>query len=526
MSKFFLGFDSSTQSLTAIIIDFDAREVVYERSVNFDESLPHYGTKHGVLPSDDPKVAHAPPLMWAEGLDRLCEIMRRDKAPLGEIRSISGSGQQHGTVYLNKRAAAALAGLDTAENLADALRDVFSRPTSPVWMDSSTTTECDEIRKTLGGAKVTAETTGSDTFERFSGPQIRKFHKENPDGYESARHIALVSSFMSSLLAGRISPIDHGDGAGMNLMDIKKKEWLPKALEATAPDLSERLPHPCVPWTIVGDASPYFARRYGLNRSAKCVAWSGDNPCSVIGLGLIDSGMVAISLGTSDTYFGTMNQCRTDPRSEGHVFGSPTGDYMTLICFKNGSLAREKIRDMYGMDWNQFSDALRQTPPGNNGKVLLPYFEPEIVPKVLKPGPHRFSLQKQDATGNCRAVVEAQMLSTRIHSEWMRVRPRQIYATGSASVNREILQVMADVHQCPVYRFDVSNSAALGAALRAAHGYFSHIGDAVPWGEIVRGFTEPTRGSRIDPNPDTLPIYDKLVRQYAALEAEVARELA
>ena len=104
-------------------------------------------------------------------------------------------------------------------------------------MDSSTAAECAEIREKLGGIRATAETTGSDTFERFTGPQIRKFYKTEPEAYAQTAGIALVSSFMASLLAGKIVPIDHGDGAGMNLMDIRKKTWHAGALVATAPDL-------------------------------------------------------------------------------------------------------------------------------------------------------------------------------------------------------------------------------------------------------------------------------------------------
>ena len=58
----------------------------------------------------------------------------------------------------------------------------------------------------------------------------------------TSAHIALVSSFMASLLAGKTAPIDHGDGAGMNLMDIRKKTWHPDALKATAPNLKKKLP--------------------------------------------------------------------------------------------------------------------------------------------------------------------------------------------------------------------------------------------------------------------------------------------
>ena len=71
MAKLFLGLDSSTQSLSAVIIDADRRKVVYEISLNFDQTLPQYGTQNGVLPNPDPLVKHSSPLMWAEALDRL-----------------------------------------------------------------------------------------------------------------------------------------------------------------------------------------------------------------------------------------------------------------------------------------------------------------------------------------------------------------------------------------------------------------------------------------------------------------------
>ena len=555
MARLFLGLDSSTQSLSAIVIDYDARKLVYETSLNFDKTLPHYGTQNGTLRSSDPLVVHSPPLMWAEALDVLFAQMKKDGVALGDILAVSGSGQQHGSVYLNDRAADAFANLNPAISLVENLSGTFARATSPIWMDSSTSAECAEIRQKLGGSKGTAQKTGSDTFERFTGPQIRKFYKAEPENYERTASIALVSSFMASILAGRIAPIDHGDGAGMNLMDIRKKTWHPDALKATAPRLKQKLPLLAESSRIIGPVSPYFAEEYGLNPDAQALVWSGDNPCSIIGLGLIQEGMVAISLGTSDTYFGSMKRCPEGFRGEGHVFCSPTGEYMTLICFKNGSLARERIRDQYGLDWNGFNRALANTPPGNNGGILLPWFEAEIVPRVNKPGIYRFDLDPNDAAANCRAVVEAQMMSMRLHSRWiypaqsgMKAKPSRIYATGGASTNTAILQVMADVMNCPVLRIEISKSAALGAALRAAHGWLVDSGKLVAqasvlaktvkpagrdhrrggtgacatylWQEIVAGFTDPIQNSEIKPNPKAARIYDKLIEKYAECERQ------
>ena len=69
MAKLFLGLDSSTQSLSAVVIDLGTRKVIYEQSLNFDRALPQYGARNGVLPNRDPLVKHSPPLMWAEALD-------------------------------------------------------------------------------------------------------------------------------------------------------------------------------------------------------------------------------------------------------------------------------------------------------------------------------------------------------------------------------------------------------------------------------------------------------------------------
>jgi len=56
MAKLFLGLDSSTQSVSAVVIDCDSRKVVYDKSLNFDKALPQYGTQNGVLPNADPLV--------------------------------------------------------------------------------------------------------------------------------------------------------------------------------------------------------------------------------------------------------------------------------------------------------------------------------------------------------------------------------------------------------------------------------------------------------------------------------------
>lgn len=515
----YLGLDSSTQSLTGLVIDTQTGQLDAEMSIHFDTHFKAaYGIDKGVLHLGGGQV-HSAPLMWAEALDLLLQTLRDKGCDLGQIQAVAGSGQQHGTVYLDEKAAAALGQLRGPAPLRDQLAGIFSRPTAPIWMDTSTTAQCQELEAGVGGCRALLELTGNTAFERFSGPQIRKFAQEEPDAYRRTAHIGLVSSYMASLLAGRLVPVDPGDGSGTNLMDIRSRQWSPRALAACAPDLERRLlpitpaDHPA------GPLSPYFVSRYGFAPGCQVFPFSGDNPCSLIGLGLVEPGQVALSLGTSDTLFACMDQPRVSEEGEGAVFASPDGThYMALICFLNGSLAREAVRDRHHLDWKAFGEALRQTPPGNQGALMLPYFAPEIVPKVAAAGVVRHSLDPNDPRAEVRAVIEAQALSSKIHSEWMGVAIHSLCVTGGASANEGILQIFADVHACPVHRFETANSAALGAALRAWHGHLEAGGTPKPWKEIVAPFAKPLPGSTIQPNPVATEVYKTLIQEYRELE--------
>ncbi len=522
IKEYFLGLDCSTQSLTGIIIDFESKKPVISRSLPFSEYFPHYDTDHGIIKFEDGKVVHSYPLMWVEALDLIFSKFKDAAIDLSLIKAISGSGQQHGTIYLNEKFCKALKNLNSTKNLKEQLENVFSRETAPIWMDSSTTRQCEEIRKSLGGKKNTIELTGSDTFERFSGPQIKKFYQENPEDYEKTKIIHLVSSFMASILLGDNAPIDHADGAGMNLMDIRKKIWSDKVLDATAPNLKNKLPNLIKSYHIIGTISSYFVKKYGFNPETILLPWSGDNPNSLIGVGLIEKGKAAISLGTSDTYFGFMEKLHTDPHGESHVFVSPTGDYMSLICFKNGAIAREKIKNKFNLSWDEFSKILEKIPPGNNGNIMLPYFLPEIVPHILNPKVYRFGFDENNKDANVRAIIESQILSMRHHSEWIGEKPNIIYATGGASKDTAILQIIADVNDVDVVQFEISNSAALGAALRSVKTYYDKNGVKKSWAEIVKDFTS-MRGTVISPRKKYRKLYDDMVFLYKEYEDFVLR---
>ena len=514
----YLGFDSSTQSLTATVVEItpSARRVVAEQVLVFDDELPEYGTSRGVVTSSDGRTVTAPAAMWAAALDLMMARLRDAGVDLPAVAAISGAAQQHGSVYLAAGAAASLAALDPGRPLIGQIGGLFSREQSPVWLDCSTTAECGALTAAAGGARELARLTGSRAYERFTAAQIRRFAERDAAAYARTDRVHLVSSFMASLLIGAEAPIEPGDGSGMNLMDIAAGQWSAAAVAATAPDLAARLPPLRPSWTVAGELSPYWRRRFGFG-PARVIAWTGDNPSSLIGLGLIEPGQLGISLGTSDTVFGPTPDPSPDPEGAGHVFGSPAGGYMALTCFANGSLARERVRDLYGLGWSEFSAMLRETPAGNGGALMVPWFVPEITPTADAPGPHRHDLDPADAARNVRAVVEGQAMSMRLHSHWIAPSVRVIRATGGAAQNREILQVIADVFDADVVRIAPPNAASLGAALRAFHADRLAEGTPLPWQDVVAGFTDPIAGSGARPDREAADAYRKLLPRYKEL---------
>jgi xylulokinase len=508
---YFLGLDSSTQSLSAIVVDTALGRVVVDESVNFGSDLPGYASPQGVLDHPDPRVRHSDPLMWVEGLELLLSRVQKKGFDWSTIAGIGGAGQQHGSVYLNCRLGERPP-FRTDRSLVEQVRPLLSYATSPMWMDSSTGEECREIAAAVGGPERVREISGSIPIERFTGPQIRKVWKTAPESYERTAEIHLVSSFIASLVAGTSAPIDLGDGAGMNLLELDTGRWHPGLLDATAPGLAAKLRAPAPSHAVVGNVAPYFIERYGFRSGVPVVAFTGDNPSSLVGMGAIEPGMRLFSLGTSDTVFAAMDGPRTDPNGYGHVFGNPAGGFMSLICFTNGSLAREHVAKRFNMTWQQFADAIQRTPAGNGGNLLLPFFTAETTPR-LDAGVELFGSEDfvawRDPAAAARAVVEAQALSMQRFSDWIGHKPRQLVLTGGASRNPGIQSVIADVFEAPVRILRVANASALGAALRAAH-----AAGGTSWDELFQTFVALDPSVHVKPNPSTRPAYDQLSRSF------------
>lgn len=118
-----------------------------------------------------------------------------------------------------------------------------------------------------------------------------------------------------------------------------------------------------------------------------------------------------------------------------------------------------------------------------------------------------------------RALIEGQMLHRKAVASDMGFNfgeNTRILATGGASANKSILQVMADVFNAPVYTQKTTEAALLGAAYRAKYGLYRHQHSDCKdsYFDFISKYL-PHHMQRIcDPSNGSKEIYDLMEQRY------------
>lgn len=460
--------------------------------------------------------------MWLEAVDLVLDRLKQAGLDFGRVQGISGAGMQHGTVFWSKDAENLLENLDAGKSLVEQLepgskgerKGAFAHPMSPNWQDASTQKQCDAFDSELGDPETLAKVTGSKAHHRFSGPQILRYRTKYPSHYEETARISLVSSFLASVFLGRIAPIDISDVTGMNLWEVNKGAWHDQLLALTAggqegvAELKKKLGHvPEDGGGAFGSVSRYFVQRYGFAKGCCIIPFTGDNPSTILSLPLRPSDAM-VSLGTSTTFLMSTPEYLPDPAY--HFMNHPTtpGLYMFMLCYKNGGLAREQVRDRMNKQnssdpngWETFNSTALSTQPvscntdTDDMRLGLYFPRPEIVPN-LPAGQWRYTYKPETdslkeipsdfISDDARNIVESQMLSLRLRShnlikpekdpktgEQLPPQPRRVYLVGGGSANPAIAKICGEVLGSVegVYKLDIGgNACALGAAYKAVWG--------------------------------------------------------
>ncbi|KAJ1306944.1 hypothetical protein OPQ81_007925 [Rhizoctonia solani] len=541
-SPLFLGFDLSTQALKASAISVGSDQVLVSATVNFDKDLPRHNTSNGsiVSPAGDGEIT-TPVALFLDAIDLVMQRLKDAGLEFGRVLAVGGAAQQHGSV----------------ESLTGQLApDAFSLPNAPIWQDFSTAKECRIIEAAVGGPQALSDLTGSRAYERFTGSQILKVASRTPDVYARTAHISLISSFLTSLFLGKIAPVEVADASGMNLMNVQTCKYDERLLDVCSggtgkgAELREKLGgEPVMGGTNMGKVSGWWVQRFGFNSDCIVTPFTGDNPSSIVMLS--SPGDAILSFGTSTTLLVSIPPSNEPPTctTTSHILSHPTtaGGSIAMLCYKNGGLTRESVRDEHtpNKSWDAFNDLIVSTTPGNNSKFGFYFTLREIIPDGVY-GEFFFKntkrIRSEDLTPaeHARAVVESQLMSIKtrlqaiLHGDGG---VKRCIVTGGSSTNHVMQQICADVLGLPIYVAESSGSATVGGALLARWGWYRATGSIggldhpQNWqGRAAELPLEATReggGVRVklvaEPHPEATRVYDSLVDAYQQNEDEVVR---
>jgi sugar (pentulose or hexulose) kinase len=217
-----------------------------------------------------------------------------------------------------------------------------------------------------------------------------------------------------------------------------------------------------------------------------------------------------------------------DPKGEVAAFCDSTGRWLPLVCTLNVTVATEMVRRQFSLSHDALAAQAAKAPAGNDGLLLLPFFEGERTPDVPDGTGVYFGLREKTCSipHFARAAMEGTTLGLAYGLDRLRelgMAPREIRATGGGAKSAIWRQILADIFGVEVVCLVQEEGAALGAALQSLW----------VW-EKARGTTEASieaicdRYVKLEESTRTLPnpAHQALYQQMQALHNRVVSDLA
>jgi xylulokinase len=272
------------------------------------------------------------------------------------------------------------------------------------------------------------------------------------------------------------------DASGTLLLDVVKRKWSKQLLAKL--ELDESLLGTCFESEeITGQLTAAVAKLLGLSTACVVVGGAGDCAAGAVGNGIVKSGLLNTSLGTSGVIFVYSDQPQFDPEGRLHTFcHAVRGKWhmMGVTLCAGGSLQwfhdRVCAIDSHGKPvYEQLTKEAAAVPAGAEGLQFLPYLTGERTPHL---DPHArgafVGLTLSHTRGHLtRAIMEGVTYSLRDSLAIMTdlgVPVKQIRASGGGAKNPFWRQMQASVFGKPVFSMLADEGAAYGVALLAAVG--------------------------------------------------------
>ena len=451
--KYLLGIDIGTSG---------TKTVLFDRSGNpISSSTAEY-------PLYQPEIgwAEQDPLDWWKAVCiTINQVIKDSNINPESISGIGLSGQMHGLVML------------------DGDGNVLRK--SIIWCDQRTAKECVEITEKVGEKRL-IDITANPALTGFTASKILWVRNNEPEIYEKCRKILLPKDYIRYMLTGEFAT-EVSDASGMQLLDIKNRCWSKEVLNALdipieyLGDVHESI-------VVSGKVHKKAAQVTGLKENTPVVGGAGDQAAGAIGNGIIKSGQISSTIGTSGVVFAHLDEPIIDEKGRVHTFchavpgawhmmGVTQGAGLSLKWFRDNFCTNEiEVAKNMGIDpYILMTKEAEKVPAGSRGVVYLPYLMGERTPHLNPKAKGVFFGISAAHTKNdmLRAVIEGVSYSLLDCMEIIKgtgLNPTNVMVSGGGGKSELWRQILADMFNCKVSTNKSSEGPALGVALLAGVG--------------------------------------------------------
>ncbi len=486
-----IGLDVGTSGTKAIAMN-EAGKLLASALVEY----PLYSPK--------PNWAEQDPADWKRAaFEALGQLASRIDAR--EVKALGLTGQMHGSVFLD------------AENRV--LRNAL------LWCDQRTADQCTAITEKVGEQRL-LEMVSNPALTGFTAPKILWLRDHEPQVYERVRKVLLPKDYIRYELTGEFAT-DVADASGTLLFDVKNRCWHKELMSLLGIDAAF-MPKSYEGPEVTGYLSKDAAATTGLPAGIPVVAGGGDQAAGGVGCGIVRTGIISSSLGTSGVVFAFADKVSTDPQGRVHTFCHSVPDKWhvmgvmlsaggALQWFRNTLCQTERaVSGQTGVDaYEYITAAAARVPVGCEGLLFLPYLTGERTPHKDPYAKGAFiglSLRHTKAY-MARAVLEGVAFGMRDSLDIMRgmgIVTSEVRASGGGARSAVWRQILADSGRVPMVTINVDEGPSYGAAILAsvAAGMYGNVEEACD--AIIHEV------ARVEPNPKNLAPYDQWFKEYQA----------
>jgi xylulokinase len=455
----------------------------------------------------------SPQQWWDATINATRAVLKKAKRAAvsgGEVTAVGLSGQMHGSVFL---------GADLR-----VLRPAL------LWNDQRTMAQCEHIEHAAGGRSKLIQMVGNPSLTGFQLPKLLWLRDHEPKHYKQTRHVLLPKDSIRLLLTGELAT-EVSDASGTLLLDVKKRKWNTKIMSLL--DIDPALFPPVFESHVVtGELHAAAAELLGLKEGTPVVGGGGDQAAGAVGNGIVSTGIVSASLGTSGVVFAHADEPTYDKHGRVHTMCSAVeGKWCVFGCMLSAAGSFQWFRDTLckGEPFDKLVDEASTAPPGAEGLLFQPYLTGERCPYADPNAKGTFvGLTTRHTRAHLlRAILEGVSFGmadqVRIMSNDMKLPIKKVRLSGGGSKSAFWRQLQADIYGKPIATINSDEGPAYGAAILAGVG--TGVWPSVP--AACKSIISETERRR--PAPKLHKLYaqrhDAYTRLYAALRDEFARGL-